>query len=83
MDLKAQIRITSKFTGKSTFEFWKDLQTGDLITLKTPFEWPEGNRGHTYAQRVTLYNLRNGLSFRDSLRGIVNRLDKTTWEEVE
>jgi hypothetical protein len=83
INLYQQIQITEPYKGNSKFEFFKNLEVGDLILIESPFKYANGNRGHTYAQKVRLINMRTSEAFSDSLNQILNRLDKCKYRKYE
>jgi len=79
--LKCRLIIWEKYTGSTKFEFYKNLRVNDVILIESPFIYPKGNRGHAYAKTIKLTNERTGESFTDTLRLLMNRLDKIKYEE--
>ena len=76
INLYQTIVITEPYKGNSKFDFFKNLKKWDILRVSSPFKYANGNRGHTYAQRITLFNRRTNETFSDSLNQILNRLDK-------
>jgi hypothetical protein len=69
------ISVTKAYTGKSKFDFWKDLQVGDTLLISMYLKC-EHKRGGIYVPTVRINNRRANVHFICSLGEAVNYLDK-------
>jgi lysyl-tRNA synthetase class II len=94
IELKAQIKITSRYTGKSKFKFWSILQVGDIVEVSTKLK-PIGRGSNGLYATTVQFNLvkskveldklaeefgKEKLSFSDSMTCAVNYIQKLGYE---
>ena len=73
--LSDTIRVIQPYDGKSKYEFWNDMQKGDILTIGMELK-PVGK----YKPILAVKNSRTGLLFRDAINSFQNYLEKMTFE---
>jgi hypothetical protein len=85
MILQNAIKATSKYKGKSKFQFFQDIQIGDVIIISMKMDQSVGQHSHgRYATTVNLFNKRNGLKFSVSIsefQQYISRIDNESANE--
>lgn len=81
ISLSSTIIVTKTYSGKSKFDFWKNLKVGDTVEISLELESTGSNRGVSYTPYLSLFNRNNNREeFCDSLNGIVKYLEKIDYE---
>ncbi len=76
--LSDKIRVIQPYDGGSKYDFWKDQQKGDVITIGLHLK-PVGH----YKPEIIMTNDRTGLKFDEAYNRIQNYLTNMTYESVE
>jgi len=56
LELRQKIKVTSKYKAKSKFDFWNEIEIGDIIELRLPVD---NITSSGYAPRLKIKNLTN------------------------
>lgn len=78
--LSSNITVIKVYSGKSKFDFWKNLKVGDVIKISLELESTGSNRGISYTPCVRLKNIMTFENFASSLNDIVKYLGKIDYE---
>lgn len=83
LKLTTTITITSKYTGKSKYDFWKELDVGHkvLISHEIGTCGSKGFGNGYYAPDINLKNLETGSEIKSSYGDFINYLGKVGFEE--
>ncbi len=77
LTLRALIKVEGPYSGKTKFDFFKNLQVGDEVMVSMELTKVErGPSSGLYATGVTLTNLSRGGTFIDSQTNVANYLSK-------
>ena len=78
MNLSTKLNIVtkSKYKGKSKFDFLKDIQSGDLLTVEIPLVSPGRGGNGLYQTMTSIKNHRTGEVFSTGLTMLRKYLDK-------
>ena len=82
MRLKSTVKVKSKYSDKTKFDFWKMIDVGDTIVVSLPLVNP-GRGREAYAPQILIKNERTSEKFRCSLVQAVNYFEKLEVEQVE
>ena len=81
--LSTNIKVISKYTGKSKFDFWKDLEVNDILTIYMELKPTGHSRGRIYAPSIKVKNLRTEEIFSATINAIQeNYLSKIKFETI-
>jgi len=75
--LTDNIRVIQPYDGKSKYDFWNDMQKGDVLIISMHLK-PVGH----YKPMLTVKNERTSKTFEDAINSLQNYLQKMTYEEV-
>ena len=73
--LSDTIKVTTEYTGKSKYDFWKNIRKGDILTIAM-----ELRIVGKYVPTLVISNGRTSETFRDSLNSLQNYLYKMGYE---
>lgn len=76
LELKTHIRVKSAGNTKSTIDFWRNLQDGDVLVVRTFAD----RLTKAWAQEFELQNTRTLDKFSTGGGDLKNRLGKIKWE---
>jgi hypothetical protein len=81
MVISGKFVVKSKYKGKSKYDFWKNLQIGDILEISLDLSPSERNgRGSLYA---TYLKVQSGTSgFSDSISGVCKYIEKIDLDPV-
>ncbi len=80
MQLRNKIKVLGEYAGKSKFEFFKNLQEGDVLTLTVDI-----TRAHTkgYASSIHIVNTRSDEKFIVTFSECIGYFNKIKHEEYQ
>jgi len=81
IELKANIKVTKEYSGKSKFTFWNDLRIGDVMTITHNLGHIGGNRGYMYSPTIVFTV--NDIAFSSSYNTATNYLSKIGFEKYD
>jgi len=81
--LLGTIKVTETYSGKSKFDFWKEVQVGDIISVEIPIKPTGSNGGRIYSPPLFLQNKSNNTNFSGGFNEVQVYLNKIKYEEVK
>ena len=77
MKLTTKIKITGPYVGSTKFDFWKNLQSNDILEVSLKFR-----QVGSYINIFRVTNLRDNSFFEDSQNSLYNYFSKLKYEEL-
>ncbi len=81
--LKRHFEVTGKYKGNSKFQFWNEIEVGDVITVSMDLEQAKRGSNGLYSPKVLFYNLRSKKSFVTQLAASVQYLNQLEYKVVD
>lgn len=80
MKLRNKVKALGTYTGKTKFDFWKNIEEGDVLSLET-----EISRAHTrgYAEGINIINIRTEETWRATFTECINYFSNLKHEEYQ